>query len=120
MAPEWIKRAQEALKRNAELASRITAPTEPVEMGGDGEVVDLGEVVGRSVPVEIKSGIVTKIGGRARVVLTADGEIRAIAGGRDAPVEVYDAGRIMPGLRSELGWAIGRNRMRRKKILMGK
>ncbi len=120
MAPEWIEREQEALKRNANLAKIITRPTEAVEMGGDGKVVDLGEVAGRNVAVEIKPGVEIEIGGRARVVLTARGEVRAIAGGHDAPVEVYDAGKIMPGLRSELGGAISRNRRRRKRILMGK
>lgn len=118
MAPEWIKRAQEALERNARLAKIITAPTEAVDMGGDGEVVDLGEVIGRNVAVEITPGIEIKIGGRARIVRTAQGGIMAVAGGHEQPVTVFDAGKILRGrLSQEARRAVGRDRQRKKRNL---
>lgn len=115
MTSAWIERSLEALRRNAELAKKITAPTEAVEMGGDGKVVDLGEVVGRRVSVELRPGIEVKIGGNARIVMTGRGGIMAIGGGHGQSVSAYDARRIL-GLfgGQEVGRAVARDRKRRK------
>ena len=106
------------MERNAELAKKITAPTEAVDMGGNGEVVDLGEVVGRRVSVELKPGIEIKIGGKARIVRTARGEIKAIGGGHEQPVAVSDAGRILGRFGGqEVRRAVARDRRRKKRNL---
>ena len=89
-------------------------------MGGDGEeVVDLGEIVGRSVPIEIRLGIEVRIGGKARIVRTARGEIKAIGGGHEQPVTVFDAGRILGRFGGqEVRRAVARDRKRRKSNLL--
>ena len=77
---------------------------------------DLGEVVGRDVPVEIKPEIKIKISGRSRIVRTAQGEIKAIGGGHEQPVTVFDAGRILGRFGGqEVRRAVARDRGRKRR-----
>lgn len=123
MEPQWraIEAADSILKKLRGKKGRTVRPTEPVEMGGDGKVVDLGEVIGRRVSVELTSGVEIEIGAQARIVQTPEGKIRAIAGGRDQAVTVYDAGRIL-GRQLGLGVkrAIGRDRGRKRRNIKSK
>ena len=81
-------------------------------------MLDLGEVVGRNVSFEIRPGVIVEIGGRARIVQTAQGGIRAIGGRHGESVAVFDAGRILGRSEGqEARRAVARDRKRRKSDL---
>lgn len=89
--------------------------TEPVEMGGDGAVVDLGEVVGREA-LSLIAGIPVELRGQARVVQAADGTIKIIAGGEGEELSLYDAQQVLPGEAYQKALnALRRDRDHRKK-----
>ena len=123
MAPGWIERAREALERNAGWVREIAArggsvrPTGPVEMGGDGKVHQEGLVEGRVTTCHLDLGVDVSVGASARLVRTADGESVLISGGENAPIQVYDAGKIMPEKRASINNAMRRDRRRRRKRL---
>lgn len=119
--PEWMKPQWEAIKVSDGILKRLRGrkgatvrSTKPIEMGGDGSVVDQSEVRGRGVWVEIGDGVKTEITGRARIVLAADGDVMVIAGGHGQSVTVLDAGRIDGKLKRETGGAIARDRRNKK------
>ena len=93
-------------------------PTVPTDMGGDGRAYDLGEVVGRQTMVTLTKGVEVKIGAKARVVQTTDGQILRIPGGSGQPVGVFYANKIAPELKGKTVAAVGGDRRKRKRNLL--
>ncbi len=87
-------RAQDTFRHLAETDDAPVGFTAPVEMGGDGTVLNLGEIIGRKATSQIDE-IPRELRGKARVVLAADGSIKVIAGGGGEQLTVYDASQIL-------------------------
>ncbi len=116
---EAIEASNRVLERLRNKKGRTVGSTEPVEMGGTGQAIDLGQIVGQKVGVEMAPGVEVKIGANARVVQTVDGSIIAVSGSEGQPVTVREARQISgEKVAIKIRRALSRNRKGRKEKLI--
>ena len=92
--------ARDAFERNAQayrdIAARGGPPgfAEPVEMGGNGTALELGQIFGRESLSTI-TGLPVEMHPHIRVVLNGKGEICFVTGADGDPLSPYDAKLIL-------------------------